>query len=189
MTIEPTTIDKASSDSLGYDPVATCSSQHFDMVKSYGASAVFDYISGNVGQNIRKHTGGRLRRAFDCIADQPSATCCYASLGRPGGRYVCLEAIPQEWKTREAVKADFIMAFEAFGKEIKLGEEYGRPANPEKNQAAVRLYKKVQGLLDEGKLKPHPTEVVGYGFEAILEGLRRLKSGYVSGKRLVVWIE
>ncbi|KAI0888669.1 zinc-binding dehydrogenase [Annulohypoxylon maeteangense] len=174
---------------LGYDPVATCSSRNFDMVKSYGASAVFDYTATDLGHAIKTHTGGRLRHALDCIADQASTTCCYASLGRPGGRYAYLEASPKEWKTREAVKADFALAYEAFGHEVKLDGEYGRPASPEKHETAAKIFRAFQKLLDEGKVKGHPTEVVGHGFESILEGLRRLKSGSVSGKRLVVWIE
>ncbi|KAI1457559.1 zinc-binding dehydrogenase [Annulohypoxylon moriforme] len=174
---------------IGYDPVATCSSRNFDLVKSYGASAVFDYTSTDLGSTIKAHTGGRLRHALDCIADQASTTCCYASLGRPGGRYAYLEASPKEWKTREAVKADFALAYEAFGPEVKLEGEYGRPASPEKHETAVKIFRAFQKLLDEGKVRAHPTEVVGHGFESILEGLRRLKSGSVSGKRLVVWIE
>ncbi|KAI1205705.1 zinc-binding dehydrogenase [Annulohypoxylon truncatum] len=174
---------------IGYDPVATCSSRNFDMVKSYGASAVFDYTSNDLGRNIKTHTGGRLRHALDCIADQASTTCCYASLGRPGGRYAYLESSPKEWKTREAVKPDFALAYEAFGREVKLDGEYGRPASPAKHEMAVKVFRSFQKLLDEGKVRAHPTEVVGHGFESIIEGLRKLKSGAVSGKRLVVWIE
>ncbi|KAI2473093.1 zinc-binding dehydrogenase [Annulohypoxylon bovei var. microspora] len=174
---------------LGYDPITTCSSRNFDMVKSYGASAVFDYTSSDVARDIKAHTGGRLRHALDCIVDPASTTCCYASLGRPGGRYTYLEASPKEWKTREAVKPNFILAFEGFGKEVKLDGEYGRPASLEKHETAVKIFGVFQKLLDEGMVKAHSTEVVGHGFAGILEGLHRLKSGSVSGKRLVVWIE
>lgn len=174
---------------IGYDPIATSSSRNFDLVKSYGASAVFEYTSTDLGSDIKKHTGGRLRHALDCIADQTSTTCCYASLGRPGGRYAYLESSPKEWKTREAVKPDFALAYEAFGPEVKLDGEYGRPASPEKHELAVKIFKEFQKLLDGGKVKAHPIEVVGHGFESILDGLRRLKSGAVSGKRLIVWIE
>lgn len=87
------------------------------------------------------------------------------------------------------MKPDFALAYEAFGPEVKLDGEYGRPASPEKHELAVKIFKEFQKLLDGGKVKAHPIEVVGHGFESILDGLRRLKSGAVSGKRLIVWIE
>ncbi|KAK8068345.1 polyketide synthase enoylreductase [Apiospora saccharicola] len=174
---------------LGYDPVTTCSPTNFNLVNSYGAGAAFDYTSDDLVRNIKEYTGGRLRHALDCMCDQVSTACCYASLGRPGGRYAYLEASPRDWKTREAVKADFVMALEAFGKCVGLPGEYGRPASQDKHHLSVQIYGVYQQLLDDGRLKGHPTEIVGRGLESVLKGLAELKSGSVSGKRLVVWME
>ncbi|KAK2613264.1 hypothetical protein N8I77_000187 [Diaporthe amygdali] len=173
----------------GYDPVTTCSPRNCDLVKSFGASAVFDYTREGVGSEIRAHTKGRLRHALDCITDQGSVTCCYAALGRPGGRYASLERCSPEWRTRDAVKAEFVMMHEAFGKEVKLGGDYGRPANAQLHRLAVDMYRVMQNLLDDGKIVPHPAEMAGHGLQEVLEGLRVLKSGSVSGKRLVVMLE
>lgn len=175
--------------SSGYDPITTCSARNFDLVKSLGASAAFDHTQGGVGPQIRAHTKGRLRHALDCITDQASAACCYAALGRPGGRYASLERCAPEWRTREAVRADFVMMCEAFGNEVALGGEYWRAANPQARRLAVDMYRVMQDLLDGAKIRPHPAEVVGRGLEQVLEGLRVLKSGSVSGKRLVVMLE
>jgi hypothetical protein len=72
---------------------------------------------------------------------------------------------------------------------VKLEREYERPAKPEVHDITIKLFKLFQKLLDEEKLKAYPTEIVGRGSDAILKGLRELKSGSVSGKRLVVLIE
>jgi hypothetical protein len=45
-------------DRSGYDPIATCAPQNFDMVKSYGASAVFDYTSEDVARDIKSIQAG-----------------------------------------------------------------------------------------------------------------------------------
>ncbi|KAI1500225.1 zinc-binding dehydrogenase [Biscogniauxia marginata] len=173
----------------GIDPIVTCSPKNFDLVKSYGAKAMFNYTSPDVAGDIKMYTKGRLRHALDCITCQESTTCCFSALGRPGGRYACLEACPADWRTREVVKAEFIMSLEVFGKEVKLGGEYGRLADPRKHDMATKYSRVFQRLLDEGSIRAHPTEVVGRGFESILGGLQQLKSGSVSGKKLVVLLE
>lgn len=172
----------------GLDPIVTCSLKNFELVKSLGATAVFDYKVPDVAQTIRTQTKGRLRHAMDCISDQMSTTCCYGALGRPGGRYASLESIPSDWKTRDAVKHDFIMCLEGMGKEAKLAGEYGRAASEEKRELAARMFRIFQDLLTKGLLEPHPIEVVGDGFESIIRGLVILKSGSISGKKLVVKI-
>ncbi|KAI0799426.1 zinc-binding dehydrogenase [Xylaria sp. FL0064] len=172
----------------GYNPITTCSPRNFDLVKLFGASEAFDYSSKDIGNIIRAKTEGRLRLALDCITDQASTTCCYAALGRPGGRYVSLEACPEEWKTRKAVKASFAFAMEAFGAEVKLGGEYWRAASAEKYERAVELFGMFRRLLYAGKLMNLPTEIVGNTFGDILDGLQLLKSGAVSGRRLIVTI-
>ncbi len=156
------------------------------MVESYGAAEVFDYSSPEVGKVIRAQTGGKLRHTLDCITGKESVTHCYEAIARTGGRYACLEMCPPEWKTRNAVKAKFVMALEVFGEEVKLSEGYERPASGEKHEQAVRHYSVFQKLLNEDRLKAHPVQLVEGGFEGIVEGLKLLKSGTVSGKKLVV---
>jgi hypothetical protein len=39
---------------------------------------------------------------------------------------------------------------------------------------------------EKGRIRTHPVRVVDGGFEAILEGLKILKRGEVSGEKLVV---
>lgn len=72
------------------------------------------------------------------------------------------------------------------GRGVELPEPYGIPPRPEIGVWARGWYKKVQELIDDGKLKPCPMQVITGRFEGILEGLDLLRRGKVSGKKLVV---
>lgn len=170
----------------GLDPIATCSPRNFDLVRSYGAGAAFDYMQPGLAGEIRRHTGGRLAHAYDCIADRESVASCYGALGRAGGRYVALELVADEERTRRAVHAETILAYEIFGEDVPLSRGYGRPANKEKMRFAAQWFRVYQNLLDEMSLKPHPVQKLDGGLQAVPEGLRMLQSGSVSGKKLVI---
>ncbi|KAA6407226.1 MAG: hypothetical protein FRX48_09028 [Lasallia pustulata] len=173
----------------GYTPLATCSPASAALVRDYGASHTFAYTSPSCADDIRAAVAAPLRYALDCITDAESARTCYAALGRTGGRYVSLEACRSEWKTRKAVKGEFVMGYEIFGKEVALGGEYGRRADEGKKERAVKWCREVQGLVKEGKIRSHPVRVLEDGWEGVLEGLRRLRSGEVRREKLVVRVE
>lgn len=175
----------------GYDPIATCSPRNFDLVRSRGASAVFDYSSLDVAAQIKTHTSGRLKYVLDCISTPESVTVCYGAIQRPGGRYASLELVPAELLAkRRAVRAEFVLAAEAFGEDIELGHEgYDRPAIREKHELAVRSLRMLQQLLDSAKLEAHPIEVLEGGLQGIARGLDVLAAKGVSGKKLVSIIE
>lgn len=158
------------------------------MVRSFGATALYDYAVPDIGRTIRADTKGRLRHALDCISDRESTQCCYDALGRAGGRDASLEVIKAEWRTREAIRQDFVMSLEGTGLEIALDGEYKRPASSEKRQVAAKMFLIFQQLLNDKMLKTHPVEVVGSGLSSVIEGIATLKSGLVSGKKLVVQV-
>lgn len=81
------------------------------------------------------------------------------------------------------------MSLEGLGMPVALEGEYGRPASAEKRALTVRLFGQFQKLLDKGLLKPHPIRLVNGGFEGILDGLSQLRSGSVSGEKLVVFLQ
>ena len=170
----------------GYVPLATCSKRSVPLAERYGAAATFEYTSPSCAADIRNTAKAPVRHVLDCITDEESVKTCYAAMGRAGGRYVCLEACPEEWCTRKAIKKEFVMGYEIFGKRIALGGEYGRDADVTKFLAAVAWRKEMQGLLDAGKVSSHPAEVLGGGWSAVLLGLERLKKGDVKGVKLIV---
>jgi NADPH:quinone reductase-like Zn-dependent oxidoreductase len=171
----------------GLRPIATCSPRNFDLVRARGAAEALDYVDPNVVDDIRAFAGGKLKHVLDCIGDTSSAAHCYAAIGRTGGRYVMLEQVPEELlNMRLAVRAKFALAYELFGREVPLSRGHGCAADPEKVALAVRHLPILQGLLDKGALMTHPVQMLGGRLPGVLEGLKLLKSGSVSGKKLVV---
>lgn len=173
----------------GYTPIATCSPKNFSLAKSFGAEHVFDYSDPETANVIRKLTGNKLRHALDCITDKDSVALCYAAIGRMGGKYASLELCPEELQTRKAVQAKFVYALEIFGQLISLGKGYDSEGSAELYEFAVSWYKVFQGLMDDGKLRAHPMQLLEGGFEAIMEGIKLLRTGSVSGKKLVCFVE
>jgi hypothetical protein len=72
------------------------------------------------------------------------------------------------------------------GKGVQLPEPYGVAPNPEIGDWARSWYQVVQVLMNEGRIRPTPVEILPGGLDAVIEGLGILKSGRVSGKKLVV---
>lgn len=173
----------------GYTPIATCSPKNFSLATSFGAEHVFDYSDPETTGKIRKLTGNKLRYALDCITDKDSVALCYASIGRMGGKYASLELCPEELQSRKAVQAKFVYALEIFGKPISLGKGYDSVGSVELYDFAVGWYQVFQGLMDDGKLRAHPVQLLEGGFEGIKEGMRLLGTGSVSGKKLVCIVD
>lgn len=170
----------------GFTTIATCSPRNFELVKSYGADHVFDYADEKTAEAIRRVAGGQLEYAMDCITDKLSVACCYAAMARTGGRCATLEMCPEDMRPRRrAVKQEFILALDVFGEAVQLSRGYERDADPALHEFAVQWYEVIQRLISGGKLRAHPLQVLDGGFEDILRGIQLLKSGSVSGKKIV----
>ncbi len=171
----------------GYKPIAVCSRRNFALARSFGAFAVFDYMSATCGTDIRSYTHNALWHVLDCISDKQSAQVCYAAVGRAGGQYVCLELQPPEaLASRKAVTSEFLMGYDMFGKRIALPGEYGREANEERHVSWRKWCVEMSRLLAEDKIKSHPIKVLEGGWQSIIDGLELLRKGEVSGTKLVV---
>ncbi|XXG99677.1 hypothetical protein Hte_006018 [Hypoxylon texense] len=174
----------------GVNPIAACSPPNFDLARSRGASAVFDRAgaAADVAGSVRAHTRGRLRHALDCVGDGDSARACYDALSRVGGAYAALNRVPGALlDRRRAVRAAFFHAAEGLGAEVRLPGYLERPASAAKRDLVAGCFRMYQRLWDAGKLQPHPTRVLETrGLEGVLEGLVILKSGGISGEKLVV---
>ncbi|KAI0413963.1 GroES-like protein [Xylaria grammica] len=170
----------------GLQPIATCSPHNFELVKSYGAAAVFDYQAPGCALDIKAFTKNNLRYALDCISTTPSMEFCYQAMGRAGGRYTSLEpfaeAVAQKRKT---IKADWIMGPQMTGKEIAWPKPHWRPADSTMAEFGVSWTAALQQLLDKGLIRPHPIIVMPGGLAEVLDGIEDVRSKRVSGKRLV----
>jgi NADPH:quinone reductase-like Zn-dependent oxidoreductase len=69
----------------GYRVISTCSPSSFELAKSRGAEATFDYKSSTVCDDIREHTRNNLRLVVDCIENPDTIALCYKSIGDYGG--------------------------------------------------------------------------------------------------------
>ncbi|PYH92801.1 GroES-like protein [Aspergillus ellipticus CBS 707.79] len=165
----------------GYKVITTCSPRNEELVRSRGADEVFDYRDPECGDKIRRFTGNRLRYAWDAVGtpelcdralSSDSSIACYGTI---------LWNEPPRADYRSASSTAMYMMFgEAFD---KYGQHW--PANMEDREFAVQWMEFVEKLVSEGKLIPHPSRVESGGLEGILDGLKRLKEGNVSGEKLV----
>ncbi|KAF9630187.1 Alcohol dehydrogenase superfamily zinc-containing [Lasiodiplodia theobromae] len=171
----------------GFEVIATSSPRNFALLKALGADAVFDYNSPTVGADIRKHTANRLYYAFDCISEGNSAQICADALSTDtAARKPSYAALLYTELPREDVVAKVTMAYTVFGE--GFWKPFGPgdyPASTEDYEFGKKFWKLSEKLLEEGKLKVHPPDVRDGGLEGVLEGLRELKDGKVSGKKLV----
>jgi hypothetical protein len=150
---------------------------------------VFDYKSPSCARDIRTATKNALRYVLDPFAESKTLRLCQEALGRTGGRYCALEQYNVELIVRKTVKHELVMGGAIAGKGVELPEPYGIPPRPEIGVWARSWYRTLQILIHEGKLRPSPVEVIPGRFEGILRGLEMLKSGEVSGKKLIVSLE
>lgn len=162
------------------------------MAMEYGAAGTASYTSTACAESIKSLAGGKpIRHAMDCITTAESAATCFAAMARTGGRYACLEGLPQAWRTRPSVRVKEVMGFEGLGSEVNVagGDPcYSRSANQGLFNVTARWAEEMQKLVDSAKIKPHPIQEVPGQWDGILRGLALLESGEVRGLKLVVRI-
>ncbi|CAG8958686.1 hypothetical protein HYFRA_00011528 [Hymenoscyphus fraxineus] len=170
----------------GFHPVVTCSPHNFDLVKSYGASAVFDYQDPECIQKIKKLTKNGLFYAMDCISTSDSMKFCYQVLGRAGGKYTSLEPYSDAVAmTRKVIKPDWVMGPQLMGEEIAWPEPHWRAADPEMAKFGAAWAVTLGNLLHKGLIRPHPLLIKQGGLSAVLRGIDDVRSKRISGKKLV----
>ncbi|KAI3054057.1 hypothetical protein CBS147352_4005 [Aspergillus niger] len=170
----------------GLNVITTCSPNNYELVKSFGASAAFDYHQETCVDDIRKHTRNSLKFVLDCISEPETMQFCYKCLGRSGGKYTALEPYPEFLHTRpKTVVPDWVLGPKLLGKKLGWPKPFGGEGIAEYREFGFTWFKQVQELLDQGKLKTHPHKVIGNSLGETLGGLRLLKEKQVSGQKLV----
>jgi NADPH:quinone reductase-like Zn-dependent oxidoreductase len=169
----------------GCKVAVTCSPHNFELVKSLGADAAFDYSQPDVGKKIREYFQDNLVHAFDTITNEASTKICSEAIGSKGGKY---SALQPSAKPREDVEYASTLAYTATGKSFQLGERV-IAEKPEDAEYAAMFWKLTERLMAEGKLKPIATDVREGGLERILDGLQDLRTGKVSGKKIVYVVD
>lgn len=165
----------------GYHVLTTCSPRNFDLVKSLGADAVFDYNDPNAPAEIRKYTNNNLKYVFDTISVESSTKFCDASISTEGGEYSALLAVKID---RENVNDRWTLGYTILGEDFKFGD-IPFSAKKEDMEFAKKFWATAEELLAQGKVKPHPIKVNGGGLRGVLEGMKAMQEDKVSGEKLV----
>ncbi|CDM32165.1 hypothetical protein DTO013E5_3622 [Penicillium roqueforti] len=165
----------------GYKVLTTCSPHHFDLVRSLGADDVYDYKDPQAPAKIRKDTDNNLKLVFDCISLDSSAAFCDNAISTDGGEYSSLLSVKIN---RANVNDRYTLAYTTIGEAFSFGDT-PIPAKPEDKAHAEKFIPIVEDLLAQGKIKAHPTKVGEHGLKGVIEGLKLLKEGKVSGEKLV----
>ncbi|GMF77728.1 unnamed protein product [Aspergillus oryzae] len=151
----------------GLKVISTASPANHEFVKALGASAVFDYRSPSVVEDVVKELeGSDLAGVFDAISEEPSFEPITEILKRVG-RQVKVAAVQTRQKPSEGFDPIFGMSY------------------PVPSHSSI-WGKFVPEALASGQLqaKPDPV-VVGHGLSEIEHGLKVQKAG-VSAKKIVV---
>ncbi|KAK0716107.1 putative alcohol dehydrogenase [Lasiosphaeris hirsuta] len=169
----------------GFHVLATCSPRNFDLVQSFGCHEVFDYREPDCAANIRAHCGNALEIAIDCVAEDSTLKFCYAAIGRAGGQYTALNPFNTALATRKVIQPDWILATRIGGDASAWPAPYGCEPEPRIREMAGPVFEKIQDLLLEGKIRPHPIRAEEGGYQGLIRGVEILRKGQLSGQKLV----
>ncbi|KAJ5128672.1 hypothetical protein N7448_002389 [Penicillium atrosanguineum] len=166
----------------GLTVIATASPRSHDLVKEYGADAVFDYRSPTAAEEI-VHAYPNIDRALDCFSEGTSTDFCVNVVRRNKGWVVTL--LDSKKTESEGVKIEFLLAYSVFNSEFQwlapIGPKF--PKKPADNEALRRFYASLPEV--STKLKTPPLKKIKAGFENLSVGLDMLRQGQVSGTKVV----
>jgi NADPH:quinone reductase-like Zn-dependent oxidoreductase len=167
----------------GWKVVTTASPHSFELVKSYGADAVYNYRDEHVVSEIAR-SYPNIGLAVDCFSEGKSTKICDTVIGTKGGQVVTL--LPSTKPTIPTIKHEFIMAYTVFGHEFHWLPPVGPmfAAVPSDREMLVRFYEGLPRLTNV--LRPLPVTLETGGMDAILPGLQKLRDGKISGSKLVI---
>lgn len=165
----------------GLEVIAICSPHNWDLVKSLGADATFDYKDPECSAKIREHTKDNLKHAFDCISEGSSPDICANAISSKGG--VISYLLPAK-SSREDVVDQSTLGYTVVGEAFTFAGN-PIPAKPEDFEFGKMWWSLAEKLFGEGKVKAHPKELRSGGLEGIFGGMDDMRSGKVSGKKLV----
>ncbi|KAH7368417.1 chaperonin 10-like protein [Plectosphaerella cucumerina] len=161
----------------GCTVVVTASPHSFDLVKSYGAAAAFNYRDPNVVADIVKKYPN-ISLAVDCFSEGQSFGICDGVLKNKGGKLITLLSPPKPKYPN--ITHELILAYTLIGHAFEwlppVGPKFA--AIPEDRKGLVRFYRDLPELVKNKLLRPlpvYPEETPG--FDGIMAGLAKLRAG------------
>ncbi|GIK06337.1 hypothetical protein Aspvir_001985 [Aspergillus viridinutans] len=169
----------------GLRVVVTASPRSFDLVKRYGADAVYDYRSPTAAGEIAK-AYPNITRALDCFSEGGSTTFC-ANVMRKGKVITLLD---QGKPNKPDIEYKFLMVYTVFGRQFSMMAPLGPSFSvaPSDRQALRQFYAGLPELCRDD-VRPPPITTTQGGFKEIFEGLNTLRKGEGRGTKLVVELE
>ena len=150
--------------------IATSSPKDFDLVRSRGADAVFDYHDGaQCARQIKEYAQNRLHHTLDCVSTLSSSAICAASFPSSSTaelRFVSLQ--PLESWLRNDVNTMVVQAQQTFDEAYMSKNDL--PAMKEQLEFEVGFWEMTERLVAEGRIVPHPVTAREGGLGAIPGG-------------------
>jgi NADPH:quinone reductase-like Zn-dependent oxidoreductase len=150
--------------------ITTASPDNFELVKSRGADAVFDYHDPECASLIKGYTDGEIYYVLDCVSTELSYKLIADALPETPQKPVqVVTLLPTDAWPRKDITATAILAYTTFGKAFtKFGIDF--PEIAPHFDYGVMFWKLSQKLLAEGKVKPHPVVLRKGGLAGIPGG-------------------
>ena len=164
------------------------------LISASKGDVVLDYRAGNEQlveklKTVVANAGGKVEYAFDCISEHGSYQNICQVLTRKSGRITLIlpnkkyEDIPEDIEKSITFVGAAHKDTDSDPWEKKTGSAVGN------QEFAYVMFRFIGRCLQEGWFKGHPYEVVPGGLAGVEDGLRRLKEGKVSAKKLVFRVE
>ncbi|KAH9846081.1 GroES-like protein [Lenzites betulinus] len=169
----------------GYKVVTTASPRNFDLVKSLGADAVFDYHDDDVVTKIKEATGDSVAYAVDAISLAASQRISAEVIAPTGGKVVLVQFPVAGATERKDVQIIPTLLYTALGRAFDFGPGAHFPVSTEDRDHMVGFLKLVPQLLQQRAIKPSPVKLWEGGLAAIPDGLQYMREGKVSAEKIV----
>ncbi|KAH7362620.1 chaperonin 10-like protein [Plectosphaerella cucumerina] len=168
----------------GLDVVTTCSPAHHDLVRSLGASHVFDYHDEQVVDKIRS-AAPELRYVFDSIGNETSSATASKAIAQGGGTLCTVRPGKDFTKdVADGVKVTDVLVWTAFLKEHKYRDTV-YPISKADHTLAVDFFAKLPQLLTDGTIKPNRVKVFDGGLSDVEKGFQEYRDGKISNYKIV----
>ncbi|TBU65354.1 GroES-like protein [Dichomitus squalens] len=170
----------------GYKVVTTASPRNFELVRSLGADAVFDYKDPEVVSKIKAATGDSVSVALDTISENGSQTISAESLGPSGGKVVLVLTQDPNATSRKDVQFKETLIYTALGRGFPWPiNNHHFDVSHEDTAHMVAFLEKVSQLVKDGGVKSLPVKLWEGGLPAIPDGLQYMREGKVSAQKIV----
>lgn len=172
----------------GYYVIATASPNNHELLKSLGASEVFDYRDEKTPEKIAE-AHPDLVYAYDTYSEKGSNEACGRALSKTQpSKLVAILPLSKDLHTvNDKVKATVFLGYTFAHEEINMfGLSFSKEYCQEDQKFLVQFVASgvYSNLLRKGIVKPNRTSPQSGGLDSIPAGLDRLRKGQVSGEKL-----